>query len=68
MNYTTQTDHEMTRTPATAKTPRGVKRRSSIIPPEWQCPTCGEELCIFAHGRAWCIVCDERELFGEGSE
>lgn len=53
-------------TPAPTSKPRAkARRRPTILPPEWRCPKCGEELCVFAHGRAWCILCDEVELFGD---
>ncbi len=29
------------------------------------CELCKREKCIFWRGRAWCIHCEERELFGE---
>ena len=58
-------DRVMTARPAPAGKPGRIRRRPrTAIDPADACPACGDYLNVRWRGRGWCIICDERELFG----
>lgn len=56
-------------TPATTPArPKPRLKPRKLLDPAIYCHVCGREKCVFWRGKAWCIHCDERELFGTGGE
>jgi len=52
-----------TKAPATSK--RRRRRATATIPPHLRCDRCGGERAVWFKGRAYCPVCEARELFGD---
>lgn len=48
--------------PSASATKRKARARRTL-PPEALCPTCTRELAVFFRGRAFCIHCEQAELF-----
>ena len=48
--------------------PTRQTRRRPTAPDACRCPKCGDELCVYWRGRAWCVACNEVALFGQARE
>lgn len=51
----------------TTATSKRRKRQTASIPDHLRCTQCGGERCVWWRGRAFCPVCDARELWPDGA-